>query len=522
VDVDRRTFLKTGSIIGGGGLAIWLGGASPAWRGAESAFAATTRTLHLRVTDAVKEMATHNAVNQAECYFWVYQVVRPTGIQVEVPGPNLFCAAGELVTVVLDNDLDEPHNFAVPAAGIKSPPVRPRGRVTFKFRAPKPGTYLYYDSLNAPVNRMMGLHGALVVMPRPANGTPYSAEDRRRNPRMRQLFADLGKAAHWPGLAWDQDGPNPGGFPRTPPFRQYIWVLHEASPRLFEEVGRAPRGRNFNPRTFEDRFLDDRVLLNGPGVAPDENRTPQYCAINGQSGHFAHASPFITPHLRVGEPCVVRVLNAGMWTHSMHLHANHFYVLAVNNKFSYQPQILPGQHDNHIWADTFTARPLDCWDWLVPYMRPPDVPNARGIGFPDLPRQSGAAPIDVFGDDANNRTPRARRTWPPIQEIHMNIPAIGTVAADGRPMHVPLSPVCYPMHDHSEPSQAAQGGNYNMGLIAGINFIGDRNIDAQGRRDDNPNRSLTFPHTPLVRTARSTGAAAGPRPPFPHVPKGNV
>ena len=90
MDVDRRTFLKTGSIIGGGGLAIWLGGASPAWRGAESAFAATTRTLHLRVTDAVKEMATHNAVNQAECDFGVYHVVRPTGIPVQVPGPNLF------------------------------------------------------------------------------------------------------------------------------------------------------------------------------------------------------------------------------------------------------------------------------------------------------------------------------------------------------------------------------------------------------------------------------------------------
>ena len=522
MDVDRRTFLKAGSIVGGGGLAIWLGGASPAWRGAESAFAATTRTLHLRVTDAVKEMATHNAINQAECYFWVYQVVRPTGIQVEVPGPNLFCRAGDVITVVLENDLDEPHNFAVPAAKVKSPSVRPRGRVTFRFRAPKPGTYLYYDSLNPPVNRMMGLHGALVVMPRPANGTPYSSNDGRRNPRMRQLFADLGRAAHWPGLAWDQGGLNPGGFPPTPPFRQYIWVLHEASPRLFEEVGRAPRGRNFNARTFADRFLDDRVLLNGPSVAPDENRTPQYCAINGQSGHFAHASPFITPHLRVGEPCVIRVLNAGMWSHSMHLHANHFYVLAVNNSFSYQPQILPGQRDNHIWADTFTARPLDCWDWLVPYMRPPDVPNIRGIGLADLPRRSGAAPIDTFGDDANGLTPRARRTWPPIQELHMNIPPIGTIAGDGRPMHVPLSPVCYPMHDHSEPSQAAQGGNYNMGLIAGINFIGDRNIDANGRRDGNPNRSLTFPHTPLVRTARATGAAAGPRPPFAHVPRGNV
>ena len=104
----------------------------------------------------------------------------------------------------------------------------------------------------------------------------------------------------------------------------------------------------------------------------------------------------------------------------------------------------------------------------------------------------------------------------------MNIPAIGTVADDGRPMHVPLSPLCYPMHDHSEPSQAAQGGNYNMGLIAGMNFVGDRNVDANGQRDRSRNRALSFPHMPLARTARATGAAAGPRPPFPHLSRGNV
>jgi hypothetical protein len=30
------------------------------------------------------------------------------------------------------------------------------------------------------------------------------------------------------------------------------------------------------------------------------------------------------------------------------------------------------------------------------------------------------------------------------------------------------------MHDHSEPSQTSQGGNYNTGLISGIYFTGDR------------------------------------------------
>jgi hypothetical protein len=42
-------------------------------------------------------------------------------------------------------------------------------------------------------------------------------------------------------------------------------------------------------------------------------------------------------------------------------------------------------------------------------------------------------------------------------------------------IHQRQSPLVYPMHDHSEPSQTAQGGNYNCGLIAGMTIIGDRN-----------------------------------------------
>ncbi len=45
------------------------------------------------------------------------------------------------------------------------------------------------------------------------------------------------------------------------------------------------------------------------------------------------------------------------------------------------------------------------------------------------------------------------------------------------------------MHDHSEPSQTAQGGNYNMGLISGINFTGDRNT---------PGGVTSFPNQPLI------------------------
>jgi hypothetical protein len=185
------------------------------------------------------------------------------------------------------------------------------------------------------------------------------------------------------------------------------------------------------------------------------NRKPHFFTINGQSGFFAHHNPAITPMHRVGEPTLVRILNAGLMAHSLHIHANHFFLTAINNE----------AQENPIWLDVFQLHAMDHVDYILPFMRPPDVPNARGIGRPDTPRTTLAGGL----------------TWPPEQEFIQHLPPVGTTAqsfADPAvtiDLAVQQSPLCYPMHDHSEPTQVAQGGNYNCGLIAGIYFLGDRN-----------------------------------------------
>jgi hypothetical protein len=50
------------------------------------------------------------------------------------------------------------------------------------------------------------------------------------------------------------------------------------------------------------------------------------------------------------------------------------------------------------------------------------------------------------------------------------------------------------MHDHSEASQTAEGGNYNCGLISGVTFTGDRNIKAQMGQGA---AVTTFPNAPI-------------------------
>jgi hypothetical protein len=109
---------------------------------------------------------------------------------------------------------------------------------------------------------------------------------------------------------------------------------------------------------------------------------------------------------------------------------------------------------------------MDHVDYTIPFMRPPDIPNRRGIGRAD----EGLITLNGL-----------TRTWPPVEEFERHHPQVGAVvvtnfAGTGTiDLAQRQSPLCYPMHDHSEASQTAQGGNYNCGLISGIYFLGDRN-----------------------------------------------
>jgi hypothetical protein len=465
--MNRRDFLKYGL---GGGAVLLVGAGLPGIQENSAYGAIPVVSLNFTITDAIKEMVTHNATNTAECYFWVFKEAR---LPEEVPGPQIFATAGTTIHIRVHNMLDENHAFSIPDLGFTTGPIQP-GSVydsqvfpgshpPIVLPANSAGTYLYYDNLNAPVNRVMGLHGALVVMPAQAQAghkwTPYS----NPTPQVQQLFDDLGTADHWPGLGWEDGDP----VTKTPAFRQYVWLMHQASAALFRAVGSLPAGVNMSPVEFVQRFTNDdfRPNSNNIDLASD---LPQYFSISGQSGHFGHNNPVICPMSRVGEPVIVRVLNAGLMTHSVHLHCNHYYVISVDGVVQGAPVgvgadnatlLRPGV----IWVDTFTLNPMgypsNRYDMVIPYMRAPDVPNERGIG------RGGS------GDEALLSL-AGTPVWPPAEEFDYFTPA-----SNGSPLHMRESPLCYPMHDHSEPSQTSQGGNYNCGLIAGMYVIGDRNIN---------------------------------------------
>lgn len=457
--INRRDFLKY-SI---GGLATVVVGSRIPWlQGA----VAVEQTLKVAITDALKNMHTHNTINNAQCYFWIYKMstdgtdplTSPTSLPAECPGPIIVAAKGDTVDVSITNYLDEDHAFFIPGI-VDSGPIAPdeTKTITVDTSLASSGAYLYYDNLNEPVNRVMGLHGALIVMPSEKapghNFTPYDPAD--VTPAVQKLYDDFGSSAHFPGLAWEGEDTTPWAHDpdviNCPPFRQYVWLDHQASPKLFAEVGDFTPGQDYPAQEFLKAFLRDPFQPHAFHTDnPGGNRIPQYFTINGQSGFFSHFSPNVTMMGRVGEPVIVHILNAGLWTHSMHLHANHMYITRVNGMVQ----------DNPIWVDVFCVDSMDSIDYTVPFMRPPSIPNVRGIGMPDTPLTSPQS---------------GRPVWPPVEEFEVFMPPLGTKAANGAELGQRLSPLCYPMHDHSEPSQTSQGGNYNTGLISGIYFVGDRN-----------------------------------------------
>ncbi|MBI4337612.1 MAG: multicopper oxidase domain-containing protein [Chloroflexi bacterium] len=481
--ITRRDFLKYSVGAVAGGMAVLVVSKNLPWLAKDMALAAT-QNITMHMTDAMKDMAVHNSLNTAQCYYWVYQCTSPS-YPAESPAPVIMVSRGDTINITCFNDLDEPHTLSCPSLGVTSAPIPPGQSATITIPASICGAHLYYDHLNAPVNRVMGLHGTILVLPTEAdrtaghNLTPYGGLAASHG--VQRLYDDFGRntqtgvrSAHFPGLAWEEgdsrtwalydpaiDGPTP--VVNCPPMRSYIWLLSQASPKLFAEVGNAAPGTGARiPANFMEAFLRDPFQPHAYHTDnPGGNRIPSYFLINGQSGWYSHFSPYVTPMGRVGEPVVVHIINAGLWAHSMHLHANHMWITSKNGAVNPNP----------IWVDVFRVDPMDRVDYTIPFMRPPDVGHPRGIGLPETPLMTVANP-DIPGS-------KPHPVWPPVEEFNIYMPALGTKAKNAAGQDVELgqrmSPLCYPMHDHSEPSQTSQGGNYNTGLISGIYFTGDRN-----------------------------------------------
>jgi hypothetical protein len=264
------------------------------------------------------------------------------------PDRTLIAETGSRLRLMVHNHLSQPHELrfhtAGPSRGDESTrPIAPGASYFLEFEAPPPGTYLYSDPGNEPVERTLGLYGALVVI------DPHSAW---------QLF--------------------PGG---TEFERQWLWLCHDVDP-VWARM--AARGQKVNPAST-------------PAV-------PRYFTINGYSGFQSLAVttneefnqrreqdtlPSGLPRetdvrnfsasprdgaIRTGQ--LMRMVNAGVVDHQLHYHGNHVWTVRVNaDDFPREGGSVNADGDVVLqhWEDTVQLTPLDCKESLLPVRRPPDV-----------------------------------------------------------------------------------------------------------------------------------------------------
>ena len=258
MQIKRRDFLRMGTsavvatIAGTTGLLSW-----------------TPRAL--AQTIAVSLTALKGEVTQIDGTTAFMFGFSNTGL-LTVPGPTIICQAGDTILLSLSNTLNTPVVIAVPGTSIKltAPAL---GTAQISFAAPAPGSYLYCDDQNSGVNRVMGLHGSLVVMPAGIKNQAFT-----------------------------------GG----PTFkRQFKWLLGNVDPVWGNAV-----------KTNGDAYVRSIVA---------SSFLPRYFTINGNSYDKTH-EPNTDLYGLYGEAALVRIMNAGGMVHSPHFHANHVEICSINRQ----------------------------------------------------------------------------------------------------------------------------------------------------------------------------------------------
>lgn len=184
------------------------------------------------------------------------------------PAPQLTADEGDSVTVTVVNNHTINHNFVIQGVTTDTAAIAPGGNRVYSFTADNAGTYLYSDTLNSNINREMGLYGALVV------------------------HAAGGASTAWTG------GPA-YSFERS-------WVVGEMDKARWNDV--AGTGGTVSTATYK----------------------PNYFLINGQGGFDGMHNPATTVAGNVGQTALIRIVNGGQFSHSLHFHGNHIQVLTVN------------------------------------------------------------------------------------------------------------------------------------------------------------------------------------------------
>ena len=315
--MDRRDFLK----VGGAGLATTLMGTGMLSWTPRSEAATISKTYY--INDGTRTMPDGVSV-----YFKSYG---DSATALSLPASSIICQEGDTLSISVVNRLLTTHNFVIGGLKAGDPPLASTGniasgatgKITYTIPTGKAGSYMFYDNVTS-YNRFLGLHGGLAIMPAGSSTTLYA------------------------------------GSPTFKANKQLFWIFNDIDPALHNAV----QLNAAIPTTF----------------------TPRYFTINGLTslppGATGHADPLrdalYDPRSRlsgvVGDRTLLRILNAGMCSHSVHTHANHMEWLTNN-----------GTVRSAVWKkdSLYLRNNLGKIDSIFPFAAPPDAYPAVVTGhFP--------------------------------------------------------------------------------------------------------------------------------------------
>jgi Multicopper oxidase len=461
--MQRREFLKYGGLgvlAAGGGTA--LGPSLAFGQAATRQFTLTIRSSTISMIDGqpIKVLAFQNSTPN----------LPPTADSAaRVPGPVLRVVEGDQVELTVINTRPEPHGLditGIPGATIAQVPAKAgsvNGVRTITFTAPVAGTYMYHDPSHASYHlyRLLGLHGAFIVHPRDpwsrqtdtaAQGftyrpalTPYSMDklttvDQHASQSVSSLFNALGYTDRFKG--GDSGKWVPCALTEEHSTQEKIWLLSQIDPKFNNLI--------FSFGIATSSFTtSEQVVIN--------NWVPRYFTINGRSGFDLSEGEDVVVKNYIGEPTLLRVLNAGLCHHSTHIHGNHVMVLA------------------HSYLHDSIASPG---------LFPPQASHRR-VAFPGVQQHAGDPPLALPGEPIPHEQLWELDVWPswPMQirdvllplEIPPDMPnteAFFPINGGPSTAQEPF-PLRYVMHCHTEMSTTAAGGNYPQGLVTHWEIAGN-------------------------------------------------
>jgi FtsP/CotA-like multicopper oxidase with cupredoxin domain len=275
------------------------------------------------------------------------------------PDRTIIAESGSTVRVRVHNRLTTPHELrfdGVPAAvgavaDATTGPVAPGATVSLSFPAPPPGTYTYQDPGGRSVERVLGLHGVLVVV----------------DPDARWRLDE--------GLAEFE--------------RQWVWLCQDVDPVWGQKARTGvPIDPVKDPPVPRYFMINDRSGFRSLGVSKDEalNRATREDTLPSGSAREVDVRTFspLVPSSTVGTGQLIRMVNLGAVIHQMHFHGNHVWTVRRNGADFPRRDGRVDDEGHPVlqqWEDVVELDPLDRKEVVLPVKRPPEtldqVWNAR-------------------------------------------------------------------------------------------------------------------------------------------------